>query len=190
MSADDKKVLQLLLDDFQTIVRNESKYRQEFNIGDRFRTIPNQLHEIQLYLEEKLHIHEAAEKTAPRVLENVDAQLVYVYLFNAQGKQLSRWTHMITPRLLAEYSVNRPIYEASKQIDALVGTKRNAEEHAYLTVAVDSEDVLAQDHPVLDALGQPLLRLKETALKFDRIKAFTHQGHAHHVLNGKLMPIA
>src|SRR5207237_821400 len=89
------------------------------------------------------------------------------------GVNFRSWQNMLTPNVFYEYSVNRPIYLEKRQIESLLRSKSNKLQHGYLTVAIKSSDII-QKELYKDPAGQSVIRVKEGALRFDRLVAFTH----------------
>src|SRR3990167_9684781 len=101
--------------------------------------------------------------------------LVYVYLFNAHGLNFSSWQKMLSPSVFYEYSVNRPIYGEKAHVEAVIRNKTNKAQHGYLTIAVKKELISSESSK--DALGNPLIKVKEGGLKIERLICFFHHNH-------------
>jgi hypothetical protein len=169
-----EKMLQLIRD----AVRQDSELRGQFQIGDKFRFIRDRLNALLQHLEESLaEIQQKNEKKEDTVTEH--ETLVYVYLYNAQGIVLQTWNKMLNPSVLQEYSVNRPIYSDKSHVEAFIRSKPNKVQHAYLTVAIPKQAVTtpASAETVKDATGNPLIKIKEGSLQFNRLIAFSHGGN-------------
>jgi len=135
---------------FNEIIQNDELLRKKYTIVDRFR-----------FVRDRLIGKIAADEVA-----------VYVHLYNAQGTILRNWQTMITPKVFYEHSVNRPVYVEKKFIEALVKSKTNRLHHAYLTIAVKPADLIPQTQR--DALNNPVDKVKEGALHFNKFIVFTH----------------
>lgn len=145
--------------------------RVKFDIGDKFRFVRDRLKELLTQLE-------LDQKTSSTIVKDVSSgiqeneMIVYVYLFNAKGVLLKNWNNMLNSKVFYEYSVNRPIYANKTEIEAMLRTKKEKQQHAYLAVAVKKEDILQAANET-----NPLLRVREGSLKLDRLIGFYHNGH-------------
>lgn len=180
-----------LLSYVRELVKGEEELRQKYNIGDGYRSISNRFKALLRHIEENVELSES--ELANLVENNADLaenqQYVYVYLFNAQGRILSRWVPMFSPRNFAEYSVNRPIYQEEDQVQAYIRSRTNDDAHAYLVMKVNKGDVVSspgQAH-YHDATGQPLLKLKEKSLMAENLVVFVYKGDRYRVSNGQLI---
>lgn len=166
----------------QSAVAEDEALRQQFNMGDKFRFIRDQLLALQASVGAELAlIHDDVNHTAPVVVAE-DEVVVYVYLFNAQGVLVPTWRKMVQASVLYEYSVNRPIYTDESDIQAVIRTKSNKQQHAYLAVAVKKENIYPlADGSLKDAMGNTLIKVKEGSLLFNRILAFKHNENEYRV---------
>ena len=189
MDEQEKKLK--LLNYVKALVQVEQELRAKHNIGDSYRSIANRFKSLLNYIEENADVSEAdlAELASQHGAVQEDEQYVYVYLFNMQGRILSRWISMLSPRSLAEYSVNRPVYEEEQEVEAYIRSRPNDDAHAYLVMKVNKTDVMHyQDQSNhRDSTGQPLLKLKERSLKPENLVAFVYKGDRYKLINGQLM---
>ena len=179
-----------LLNFVKGLVKEEEALRKKYNIGDRYRTIANQFKAMLAYVKDQLNLSEdEAESIAPPRDEiTPEQQLVYVYLYNARGKQLSRWVNLLSPRNLVEYGVNRPIYADEAEVKAYIRSRPQTDEHAYLVMKVAKTDVLPNPEMMQrDALGRSLLKLKERALRMENLVYFVYKNQLHVLSNGELI---
>lgn len=182
---DDEK--RQLLSYLTGLLKQEESLRRKYEIGDNYRALPNQLKIMLAYAQEQLgdeqeNVHQEDQKNdvlAPH------QQLVYVHLFNASGKTMSRWANILSPRNLMEYAVNRPIYADEAQVKAYIRSRPQADEHAYIIVKIDKAAVLSDQ--ARDPLGQPLLKLKEKTLNIENLVLFVHNSHRYRLVDGQLM---
>lgn len=168
-----KKLLQLL----QDVVQEESALREKYQIGDKFRFIREKLLALKQKTEDSMQ--EMKSKDSP-VQEGLGADEipVYVYLFNTQGLSAVTWQKLLQPSVLYEYSVNRPIYTDKSQIESFIRSRTSKVQHGYLTIAIKKEHLLpVGSEAPKDAIGNPLFKVKEGALKFERIISFRHNEH-------------
>lgn len=168
------------------LVKQEESLRRKYGIGDNYRALANQFKAILARAQKQLDDQQAdvGQKEKSDVL-GPHERLVYVHLFNASGKTMTRWANVLSPRNLMEYSVNRPIYGEEAQVKAYMRSRPQTDEHAYLVMKVDKAAVLSEQ--VLDPLGQPLLKLKEKTLFIDSLVAFVHNGQRYCFIDGQLM---
>jgi len=95
---------------------------------------------------------------------------------------LRTWLTLLTPRVFYEYSVNRPIYNDKNHIDSLIRSKANKQQHGYLTVKINQSDIVSlKDSGPKDAIGNPVVKIREGCLRFENFVAFTHNGQDYKV---------
>lgn len=168
------KVLALLC----ALVEEEKQLRAKYEIGVRFNVVRTQLQSVldAFEKEREEEVNEKAQQALPENEYTADETLVYVYLFNAQGDVLKSWQKLLSPGAMFEHSVNRPIYSVLSSVEAMLREKPNAENHAYIVVAIKKSDILESDSETTlkDQYGHPLLRLRQGALKTEDIKSFVH----------------
>lgn len=174
MPIENPQELKKLVDLVRETVSRDEELRTKYVVGHKFRFVQERLKALLDQLEKKLIVEEKkVEQAKSRVSE--DEALVYVYLFNAQGIIIRNWENMLTPKVFYEYSVNRPIYADRTCIESLVRSKKNKTQHAFLTIAVKKVDILTSDNTQnKDALGNPVIRVREGSLSFDKLIQFTH----------------
>lgn len=167
----------------QEAIDHEKKLRDECDIGVRFNIIRSQLQGLHQRVENSIHEGEAPvekpKSASPELAD--DETLVYVYLFNAQGDTFATWKKFLTPRVLIEHSVNRPIYQELDQVEAVLRSRSMPARNAYIAVSVKKADILQsrQGSTFKDQFGFPLLRLRQGSLEVGNIKAFVHQGKSY-----------
>lgn len=176
----------LLLKLVQEAVQQDKALREKFGTGEKFRFIRDRLQSLLDDVTARVNVmQEQIERKTNPLKEN--EQLVYVYLYNAQGLLLSTWHKMLGEEVFYEYSINRPIYDNQNSIEAIIRNKSNKPAHAYITIAVNKNDIL----PSLtkDNLDQPVIKVREGALKRTRMISFSHNGNEY-VLDerGTLIP--
>lgn len=116
-----------------------------------------------------------------------DKKMVYVALYSATGKSLQSWEWIVTN--LPRQMVSRPIYEQEEQAQAMIKTKENRFNEAYVSIYIEETDVLPvpEDKITHDKLGQPRLLLKDGALKIANIREFVHETGKYHYSQGRLV---
>jgi len=179
MSNGDKEKKERILQLVSDAIQRDKALREDYQIGDKFRFIRDRLHALQLHVEEDLNaMQKEIEKKTDQVAD--DEVLVYVYLYNAQGIAFQTWQKMLSPSVFYEYSVNRPVYADKSCVESFVRSRPNKVQHGFLTVAIKKQNILllpAGTEPPKDQIGNPLIKIKEGALPFDRMFSFTYQGH-------------
>lgn len=169
----DTEELQKLVKLLRDALERDKALREKYEVGDKFRFVRDRLNATLAALEAKIP-DANAEQMRQKSLLGEDEVPVYVYLYNAQGLQFRSWIGMCNPKLYYEYSVNRPIYAEKEFVEALLRSKTNKTQHAYLAVAVKKANVIKGD--LKDAQGNPLIKVKEGSLNFDKTLGFTHNG--------------
>src|SRR3990167_1244297 len=113
---------------------------------------------------------------------------VYVSLFQSDGYNIGKWAMQL--RSLDRYVVGRPIYGNEEEMLARLRARAQAAvNEAYVIVVVKKTDIQHPAHgaAMKDQFGNPLVSLKEKALKFGRIAAFVHQGVYYQFVDGQLI---
>jgi hypothetical protein len=172
MSNSDREQKLQLIELIREAIEHDNALRKKYEIGERFRFVRDRLQALLEQLEKHAKSSEPVkEKEAGGGLGEGE-KIVYVYLYNAQGILVSTWKNMLTPKLINEYSVNRPIYPEKEGIDLLIRLKTNKVQHGYITVIVKENTIITTD--VKDAMGSSIIKVKEGTLKYDRVVSFTH----------------
>lgn len=161
-----------LLNIIRDAIKQDNELRDQLKIGDKFRFIRDNLNAISTGLEADLTVLKDKTEQAEVKVSKDDIN-VYVYIFNTQGLDLQSWRKMVSPDVYYEYSVSRPIYSTKEHVEKLIDSKPTRTQHGYITVAV-TKDMLLPTDGVNDTLGNPVIKVKEGALKVDRVICFTH----------------
>jgi len=160
------------------IMHAEEACRAKYEIGARFHVIQSQLQALTTAYKKESDIKEMVEDIQQSTGEmKSDEEIVYVYLFNAQGAKFHTWLSVLTPKALMDHSINRPVYAKFEHIDELLRSKTDIEQHAYIKAHIKKSDIIMSlDNSILkDALGNKLLRLKYGSLTADKIVYFFHR---------------
>ncbi|MBN1684890.1 MAG: type IVB secretion system protein IcmQ [Gammaproteobacteria bacterium] len=183
---DGYKKLKALL---KEIVEAEDELRKDSEIGARYNVVRNQVRALlDAYpLKEdslqNVSADKSEQKQEPAMKD--DEQRVYVYLFNAQGGDITSWHKLLLPSSLAEHSINRPIYVNEEQLRKVLSGKLNPAQHGYFAAVINKNDIVRQydleGGALVDGEGHQLLRLKESALKPQNIEYFWHEGKTYQV---------
>lgn len=159
----------------------EAKLREKYKIGVRFNLIRTQLSAILEKIAKELGKNTDAKKQAEIDAEKqlkADETVVYVYLFNVNGKVIRTWQQLLTAQALFDHSVNRPIYLQKEHIEKIIRSKPNKDQQGYIEVIVKKQDVLevGNEKSLQDTQGHPLARIKQGSLQPNNIKMFVHSG--------------
>lgn len=181
--ANNKEHKEKLLQIVRDAVQHNQALREQYQMADKFRFIRDRLGILLNQVEDHLSsLHGSAQtKNVTELTE--DEMMVYVYLYNAQGVLLPTWQKMVTPAVFYEYSVNRPIYAEKSHVDSFIKRRSNPVQHGYLTVAIKKDHLLTVESAITkDALGNPIYKVKEGSLRFERLLSFTHN-HLDYIVN-------
>ncbi len=162
-----------LIEIVKQALQRDLELREQYGIGEKFRFVRDRLNTLLATLEKGLPAEGSLQSKRDILAE--DEKLVYVYLYNTQGIQVRTWQTLVNPKVFYEYSVNRPIYDEKHNIEALLKSKTNKAQHGYLTVAVKQNCILKSANEHKDLLGNPVVKIKEGSLHYDRVMSFTHQ---------------
>lgn len=169
-----EKILQLVLN----AIKQDKELREKFQVGDKFRFIRDRLDALQLRVQETItSLQKEDEKKKDTLAE--DEVIVYVHIYNAQGIAFQTWQKMVSPSVFYEYSVNRPIYNDKSHIESFIRSRPNKVQHAYIGVAIKKQDILStpESELVKDAIGNPLIKIREGSLLFNRFISFIHNNN-------------
>lgn len=127
-----------------------------------------------------------AEPPKP-TLRHTNQREVFVSLYSSNGIVLRSWEQILVN--LPHQMISRPIYADEGKLQALIKTKENKLNEAYVAIYVDEGDILplsAEKTPV-DKLGTGLLSLKDKSLKLENIIRFIHLSDVYLFLRGRLV---
>ena len=163
----------------QQALQQDAELRQKLGMGEKFKFIPERLANLAQQLEQQLA--DIVTDTAAITEPNADETIVYVHLFNTQGAILNHWQQMLKADLFYDYSVNRPIYHDKAAIETFIRQKPNPQQHAYLAVIINKNQIITQAITSKDPLGQDLIKIKEGSLKLNRLVSFVHNHHQYNI---------
>tara|TARA_B100000508_G_C11433476_1_gene264672 strand:- start:547 stop:1188 length:642 start_codon:yes stop_codon:yes gene_type:complete len=152
----------------------EAALRDATKIGVRFNVLRTQVDKALDEFEQALsnfHVDEDADEVDHNKVLADDEMPVYIYLFNSQGHVFDSWKSMMKPSSIREYSVNRPVYLKLEHVEEVLRAKTPREHHGFVEVIVKKADILSFD-AMHDKFHHPLARLKEGALKLERVLRF------------------
>lgn len=159
------------------LVELESESREYYDVGVRFSVIRNLIQSVNQYVKESIKQRELEQASQESEQTDEDqGREVYVYLFNILGRKLSSWYHLLSQQSLMEHSVNRPIYGRRSHVEELLRSKNSLEQHAFIAISVDPSDITMDmtDSVLKDNLGNPLMRVRQGALRLENVKYFHH----------------
>lgn len=188
-NGDNQKKIEKMLELVRKAMKFDNELRAKYNIGDKFRFIRDRLNVLLTHTEEYVAEHQKKNQQKKSMLSENEV-LVYIHLFNSQGMVLQTWQKMVVASVFYDHSVNRPIYADRDSIESFIRSKTNKAQHAFLTMAVEKQFILKLDEAAQpkDAVGNMLIKVREGSLKFNRLIAFTHNGHEFTVNeNGELV---
>lgn len=189
MSNGDKDIKEKLQKLVQDTIRADEELRNKYQIGDKFRFIRDRLQAQAARIQEELDaLAIEIESKSDKIAE--DEVPIYVYIFNAQGLVLQTWQKMLNPSVFYEYSVNRPAYAEKAHVESFIRSRTSKAQHGFLTIVVKKSDILptvAGLEPVVDSIGNPLIKIKEGSLKFTKMHSFTHQENEYKVEEGQIV---
>lgn len=157
-------------------ITHDKELREKYQIGEKFRFISDRLNALLTRIEESVDAFKKKSELKTDTLSE-DETLVYIYLYNAQGLVLQTWQKMLVPSVFYEYSVNRPVYNEKSHIEAVIRAKANKNQHGYIAVAIKKSDILPPTPGMelsKDSLGNPIIKVREGSLSFDKMISFTH----------------
>ena len=116
-----------------------------------------------------------------------DQQKVYVLLYSSDGGNLRAWEWILAN--LPRQMISRPIYVEEEDAKAIIKTKENKINEAYVAVYIGQNDILpvSVDRLPVDKLGKHLLALKDGTLSLDNVDCFVHQSGIYRYSRGRLI---
>ena len=129
----------------------------------------------------------AESHLANRIALRSGQQEVYVSLYSTDGINLQSWERIVAN--LPRQMISRPIYADEEDIKAVLKTKENKQNEAYVAIYINQSDILAlsPDKASVDKLGKALLSLKDKTLNLDNISRFVHLSGVYRFANGHLI---
>ncbi len=171
------------------MIQQDSDLREKYQVGDKFRFVRDRLQGLLTHLESSSI--QKASKEITEQKDEADKVVVYVYLYNAQGLIFRSWSAMLTPKVFYEYSVNRPIYLEKNNLEVVIKSKANKQQHGYLAIKINRNEIIsAADAGLKDANGNPLIKIKEGSLRFENLVWFFHNDQHYTVTpQGEFKPV-
>lgn len=179
-SSSERQRNKKIIDAFrQTLAKNQQR-REKFRVGEKFNFVEEKLQNILHTLENTLDYHEEEKVDLPpwhRELEE-NERVVYIYLYNAQGKDAKVWQRLLSRKSMQDYSFSRPIYTKREYVEAILSQKDHTANHAFIAVVVKKNHIIESD--IKDNMGNPRIRLLEGSLDADNIIEFVHRKRAYY----------
>lgn len=188
-----------LLQAVRDLIQREEDIRKEHGIGENLRVVRNRLQallkdleaNVNLSLEDETQNNKGSTSAGSKEVPIDDEHaVVFVHLFNAGGERVSRWCGLLTQKAVYEYSVNRPVYARKKHVELFIESKPPEDHHAYVSFKVAKENIIGGldvTNGNVDAIDQPLLKLKEGAISLNNLIELTYKGQAYEYKAGKLV---
>jgi intracellular multiplication protein IcmQ len=129
----------------------------------------------------------AESHLANRIALRSGQQEVYVSLYSSDGINLQSWDRIVAN--LPRQMISRPIYADEEDAKAIIKTKENKQNEAYVAIYINQSDILllSPDKAPVDKLGKVLLSLKDKTLNLDNISRFVHISGSYRFVNGHLI---
>ncbi|KTC91036.1 Dot/Icm secretion system protein IcmQ [Fluoribacter dumoffii] len=124
---------------------------------------------------------------ANRLALRGNQQEVFVSLYSSDGSNIQSWERIIIN--LPRQMISRPIYENEEQVKALIKTKENKQNEAYVAIYINKTDIipLSPDKTLYDKLGSTLLTLKDRSLDLENVTRFVHISGVYKYSRGRLI---
>lgn len=128
------------------------------------------------------------ENTHTQAIQNVnELQKIFISLYASDGSLTSNWEWILAN--LPRQIVSRSIYANEIDVKALIKTKPNPVNEAYVSCMVPKEMIIEQPQEKIafDKLGKPLMVLRDRALLLNNIIEFVHISGVYKFSEGKLV---
>jgi len=129
----------------------------------------------------------AESHLANRIALRSGQQEIYISLYSSDGANLQSWERIVAN--LPRQMISRPIYADEENLKALLKTKENKQNEAYVAIYINQSDILSLgiDKTAIDKLGKTLLNLKDKTLNLDNISRFVHASGIYRFSHGRLL---
>lgn len=119
-----------------------------------------------------------------------DQKEIFIALYSSEGTKLQSWERILIN--LPKQMIARPIYADEADVKAIIRTKQNKHNEAYVSLRINQSDILQlpPDKIPVDKLGKPLLTLKDRSLNLDNINQFVCSSGTYQFLHGRLVKIS
>lgn len=112
-------------------------------------------------------------------------QEIFIALYSFDGTNIQTWERILAN--LPKQMLSRPIYAKEEDAIALIRSKENKNNEAYVSIFINQGDILVlpSDKIPMDKLGKPLLTLKDKSLSTDNINRFVHESGVYTYSHGR-----
>ncbi len=130
---------------------------------------------------------EATTSLANQLALRRSQQKVFIALYSSDGKNMQSWEWIVTN--LPRQMIARAIYANEDDVKAIIKTKENQINEAYVAIYIGEHDILqvSADKVPVDKLGKPRLLLRDGSLKLENIDYFVHQSGTYHYEGSRLV---
>ncbi|MDR3501060.1 MAG: Dot/Icm secretion system protein IcmQ [Legionella sp.] len=130
---------------------------------------------------------QAETQLANRMALRSGQQEVFVSLYSSDGSNIQSWERIVAN--LPRQMISRPIYATEEHAKAIIKTKENKINEAYLGIFINQSGVISlpPDKALSDKLGNFLLTLKDRTLDLDNISRFVHVSGVYRYERGRLL---
>jgi intracellular multiplication protein IcmQ len=128
-----------------------------------------------------------ASHLANRVALRSGQQEIFIALYSSNGTNIQSWERILMN--LPKQMISRPVYDNEEDIRAVIKTKENKDNEAYVSMYISQTDILAlsADKMPVDKRGKGLLTLKDKSLSLDNINRFVHTSGIYQYAQGRLV---
>jgi intracellular multiplication protein IcmQ len=100
---------------------------------------------------------------------------VFIGLYSSDGTNLQSWTRILLN--LPRQVISRPVYENEVDVKAMIRTKENINNEAYVAVYIKQSDIIKvePDKAAVDRLGKHLILLLDNAINLKNIRYVIHR---------------
>ncbi|KTD55415.1 Dot/Icm secretion system protein IcmQ [Legionella quateirensis] len=132
----------------------------------------------------------AESHLANRIALRSGQQEIFISLYSADGTTIQSWEKIIAN--LPKQMISRPIYADEADVKALLKTKENKQNEAYVAIYINQSDILqlSSDKAPVDKLGKMLLTLKDKTLNLENISRFVHISGVYKYERNRLIKIS
>jgi len=112
---------------------------------------------------------------------------VFIGLYSSDGNNLQSWTRILLN--LPRQVISRPIYENEADVKAMIRTKENKNNEAYVAMYIKASDIISvePEKAAVDRLGKPLLMLFDNSVSLNNIHYVIHRNVRYRYFQGQLI---
>lgn len=180
LSLSEKQRNKKIIETLRKTLADSQAANQKFRVGEKFSYVEDKLQNMINKLENNLDFREEEKVNLPpwhrELAEN--ERVIYIYLYNAQGKDPKVWQRLLSRKSMQDYSFSRPIYAKREYAEAILSNRDHCANHAFIAVVVKKNHII--ENNVKDNFGNPRIRLLEGSLDADNIIEFVHRKRAYY----------